>query len=96
MRWAGEPSQLEQAWRAISARDDHGHKLWIDDYLAASAQARIGTFGLYAGIGGAFRPMEFPEFRPRGLPGRRDCQRQTAHRNSGKPHTEAAAERAQS
>jgi toxin-antitoxin system PIN domain toxin len=37
--WADEPDQLEAAFRAISARDDHGHKLWTDDYLAAFAQA---------------------------------------------------------
>lgn len=36
---AGEPAQLEQAWRAMSARDDTSHKLWTDDYLAAFAQA---------------------------------------------------------
>lgn len=39
IQWAGEPAQLEQAWRAISARDDNSHKLWTDDYLAAFAQA---------------------------------------------------------
>lgn len=38
-RWAGEPAQLEQAWRAISSRDDNSHKPWTDDYLAAFAQA---------------------------------------------------------
>lgn len=38
VQWAGEPAQLEQAWRAISARDDGSHKLWTDDYLAAFAQ----------------------------------------------------------
>lgn len=37
--WAGEPTSLEQAWRAMSARDDNSHKLWTDDYLAAFAQA---------------------------------------------------------
>jgi len=44
--WAEEPAQLEAAWRAISARDEIGHKLWTDDYLAAFAQAagaRIAT-----------------------------------------------------
>lgn len=39
IQWAGEPAQLEQAWRAISAHDDNSHKLWTDDYLAAFAQA---------------------------------------------------------
>lgn len=39
VQWAGEPTQIEQAWRAISARDDNSHKLWTDDYLAAFAQA---------------------------------------------------------
>lgn len=39
VRWASEPPNLEQAWRAISARDDNSHKLWTDDYLAAFAQA---------------------------------------------------------
>jgi toxin-antitoxin system PIN domain toxin len=38
VRWVGEPVQLEQTWRAISARDDSSHKLWTDDYLAAFAQ----------------------------------------------------------
>jgi len=38
VRWASEPLQLEQAWRAMSARDDNSHKLWTDDYLAAFAQ----------------------------------------------------------
>lgn len=39
VRWAAEPAQLEQAWRAISALDDNSHQLWTDDYLAAFAQA---------------------------------------------------------
>ncbi|WP_084036903.1 TA system VapC family ribonuclease toxin [Haloechinothrix halophila] len=38
IQWASEPVQLEQAWRAVSARDDNSHKLWTDDYLAAFAQ----------------------------------------------------------
>jgi len=38
IRWADEPAQLESAWRAISGRNDHSHKLWTDDYLAAFAQ----------------------------------------------------------
>jgi toxin-antitoxin system PIN domain toxin len=37
--WADEPAQLEAVFRAISARNDHSHKLWTDDYLAAFAQA---------------------------------------------------------
>ena len=37
--WADEPPHLEAVFRAISARDDRGHKLWTDDYLAAFAQA---------------------------------------------------------
>jgi toxin-antitoxin system PIN domain toxin len=37
--WSEEPDQLEAVFRAISARDDHSHKLWTDDYLAAFAQA---------------------------------------------------------
>lgn len=37
--WAGEPDDLEAVFRAISARPDHSHKLWTDDYLAAFAQA---------------------------------------------------------
>jgi toxin-antitoxin system PIN domain toxin len=41
--WA-EPPHLEPVWRALSARDDSGHKLWTDDYLAAFAQA--GGFAL--------------------------------------------------
>jgi toxin-antitoxin system PIN domain toxin len=38
VRWTNEPAQLDQVWRVISARDDHSHKLWTDDYLAAFAQ----------------------------------------------------------
>ena len=37
--WADEPDQMEAVFRAISARSDHSHKLWTDDYLAAFAQA---------------------------------------------------------
>lgn len=37
--WADEPAELDAVWREISARDDKSHKLWIDDYLAAFAQA---------------------------------------------------------
>lgn len=37
--WAEEPDRLDTVFRAISARDDHSHKLWTDDYLAAFAQA---------------------------------------------------------
>ncbi|MDV6011876.1 TA system VapC family ribonuclease toxin [Haloechinothrix sp. LS1_15] len=39
VRFAPEPPQLEQVWRALSAREDNSHKLWTDDYLAAFAQA---------------------------------------------------------
>lgn len=38
VRWLDEPDDLDRVWRAISARDDHSHKLWTDDYLAAFAQ----------------------------------------------------------
>jgi toxin-antitoxin system PIN domain toxin len=41
--WAGEPADLDAVWRAISARNDMSHKLWIDDYLAAFAQATDAT-----------------------------------------------------
>ena len=37
--WAEDPDHLEAVFRAISARSDHSHKLWTDDYLAAFAQA---------------------------------------------------------
>jgi uncharacterized protein len=37
--WADEPDHLEAVFRAISARNEKGHKLWTDDYLAAFAQA---------------------------------------------------------
>ena len=37
--WADEPPGFEAVYRAISARQDHSHKLWTDDYLAAFAQA---------------------------------------------------------
>lgn len=39
VHWADEPAQLDAVFHAISARDDCGHKLWTDDYLAAFAQA---------------------------------------------------------
>lgn len=38
VRWSDEPSDLETAWRVLSARNDVSHKLWTDDYLAAFAQ----------------------------------------------------------
>jgi toxin-antitoxin system PIN domain toxin len=44
VQWAEEPGQIEAVWRAISARDENGHKLWTDDYLAAFAQAADATF----------------------------------------------------
>jgi toxin-antitoxin system PIN domain toxin len=51
IRWAGEPAQLEQAWRAISARDDTRSTLWTDDYLAAFAQtAGLGLVTLDTGF----------------------------------------------
>jgi uncharacterized protein len=37
--WADEPAELDAVWRAISARADKSHKLWIGDYLAAFTQA---------------------------------------------------------
>jgi toxin-antitoxin system PIN domain toxin len=37
--WSDEPGHIEPIWRTMSARDDNSHKLWIDDYLAAFAQA---------------------------------------------------------
>lgn len=43
VRWVSEPSNLEQVWRAISAREDDSHRLWTDDYLAAFAQAAGST-----------------------------------------------------
>jgi uncharacterized protein len=42
--WVDEPPDLDPVWRAISARHDHSHELWTDDYLAAFAQT--GGFGL--------------------------------------------------
>jgi toxin-antitoxin system PIN domain toxin len=36
--WLEEPSSLEPAWRALSARRERSHALWTDDYLAAFAQ----------------------------------------------------------
>ena len=44
--WLDEPAGLEDAWRALSARDDHDHQVWTDDYLAAFARltaARLVT-----------------------------------------------------
>lgn len=43
VRWAGEPAQIEQTWRALSSRDDRSHKLWTDGYLAAFAQCAALT-----------------------------------------------------
>ena len=42
--WAEEPDQMEAVFRAISARNEHSHKLWTDDYLAAFAQASGASF----------------------------------------------------
>ena len=39
VRFLQEPSGLAPLWIAMSKRDDHSHKLWTDDYLAAFAQA---------------------------------------------------------
>jgi uncharacterized protein len=39
VRLVGEPDHLDLAWRSLSARDDHSHKLWTDDYLGAFAMA---------------------------------------------------------
>lgn len=36
---AGEPLNIEPFWRVLSSTDDHSHKLWTDDYLAAFAMA---------------------------------------------------------
>lgn len=41
--WADEPAELDAVWRAFSARDEKGHKLWTDDYLAAFAQTTKAT-----------------------------------------------------
>ena len=38
VRWQGEPTEVDVARRALSARDDRSHKRWTD-YLAAFAQA---------------------------------------------------------
>lgn len=37
--FAGEPLNIEPFWRVLSSTDDHSHKLWTDDYLAAFAMA---------------------------------------------------------
>lgn len=37
--WAEEPAELELAFRTLSSRRDHSHKVWTDDYLAAFALA---------------------------------------------------------
>ena len=39
IRFLQEPPGLAPLWIAMSKRDDHSHKLWTDDYLAAFAQA---------------------------------------------------------
>lgn len=58
VQWAGEPAQLEQAWRAISARDDNSHKLWTDDYLASFAQAAgLTLVTLDTGFAGRYRSV---------------------------------------
>lgn len=58
VKWAGEPAQLEQAWRAISARDDRSNKLWTDDYLAAFAQsAGLALVTLDSGFARRYRSI---------------------------------------
>lgn len=37
--WWDEPVALTEEFRRLSATDDHSHKLWTDDYLAAFALA---------------------------------------------------------
>ena len=37
--WCDEPTGLAEEFRRLSATDDHSHKLWTDDYLAAFALA---------------------------------------------------------
>ena len=39
VRFLQEPRDLAPLWIAFSKRDDHSHKLWTDDYLAAFGQA---------------------------------------------------------
>lgn len=37
--WRDEPIGMTAEFRSLSAVDDHSHKLWTDDYLAAFALA---------------------------------------------------------
>ncbi len=39
IHWRSEPANIEQVWRALSARADASHKRWTDDYLAGFSQA---------------------------------------------------------
>ena len=39
VRFLSEPEGLVPLWLTFSKRDDHSHLLWMDDYLAAFAQA---------------------------------------------------------
>lgn len=57
--WADEPPHVESIWRALSAREDGGHKLWTDDYLASFAQAADLAL---ATLDGAYA-MRYPSVR---------------------------------
>jgi uncharacterized protein len=44
VRILSEPEGLESRWMKFSARHDHSHRLWTDDYLAAFAEMAGATF----------------------------------------------------
>ena len=44
VRILSEPDGLESLWIKFSARNDHSHRLWTDDYLAAFAKTAGATF----------------------------------------------------
>lgn len=44
VRILSEPEGLETRWMRFSARNDHSHRLWTDDYLAAFAETAGATF----------------------------------------------------
>ena len=43
VRILSEPDGLESRWMKFSARNDHSHRLWTDDYLAAFAEMAGAT-----------------------------------------------------
>ena len=44
VRILSEPEGLESLWITFSGRNDHSHRLWTDDYLAAFAETAGAIF----------------------------------------------------